>query len=210
MIFIFFFEESPSPEVLNLIKKYDLCKDSKKKNKKHFKTHQELNNSYRARDFAQWIQDNFNNTILQKGKTFMTVCYSERSEAEGRAERGIGLVKKKMNKKKRNDDDDDQFCTRSNILPFFFKFSHLCSFFSLQKVFMVSTTYQLFAKDILTKSFVRKKIFLKKNSNFSKKIFSKKKNSKIFFFEKKIRNFFFFEKIFLNFFFFENFFLTLI
>ena len=90
--------------------------------------------------------------------------YSERSEAEGRAERGIGLVKKKMNKKKRNhydddDYDDDQFCTRSNILPFFSKFSHLCSFFSLQKVFMVSTTYQLFAKDILTKSFVRKKFF---------------------------------------------------
>ena len=142
---------------------------------------------------------------------------SERSEAEGRAERGIGLVKKKMNKKKRNhydddddddyDDDDDQFCTRSNILPFFFKFSHLCSFFSLQKVFMVSTTYQLFAKDILTKSFVRKKIFLKKNSNFSKNFFSKKKKFKNIFFEKKIRNFFFFEKIFLNFFFFrKNFF----
>ena len=54
--------------------------------------------------------------------------YSERSEAEGWAERGIGLVKKKMNKKKRNHDyddddydDDDQFCTRSNILPFFFQ-----------------------------------------------------------------------------------------
>ena len=103
-----------------------------------------------------------------------------------------------MNKKKRNHYDDDQFCTRSNILPFFFKFSHLCSFFSLQKVFMVSTMYQLFAKDILTKSFVRKKIFLNKNSNFSKK-----KNSKIFFSKKKFE-IFFFEKIFLNFFFFEK------
>ena len=146
---------------------------------------------------------------LKKMKMKIVVLHdnSERSEAEGRAERGIGLVKKKNEQKKRNHydyDDDDQFCTQSNILPFFSKFSHLCSFFSLQKVFMVSTTYQLFAKDILTKSFVRKKIFLKKNSNFSKKFFSKKKNSKIFFSKKKFEIFFFFEKIFLNFFFFEK------
>ena len=133
----------------------------------------------------------------------------------GRRPSGAGnwVGQKKMNKKKRNhyDDDDydyddydyyDQFCTRSNILPFFSKFSHLCSFFSLQKVFMVSTTYQLFAKDILTKSFVRKKIFLKKNSNFSKKFFSKKKIQKYFFRKKNSKFFFFFEKIFLNFFFF--------
>ena len=122
----------------------------------------------------------------------------------GRRPSGAGnwVGQKKMNKKKRNHYDDDydyydQFCTRSNILPFFSKFSHLCSFFSLQKVFMVSTTYQLFAKDILTKSFVRKKIFLKKNSNFSKKF-------KNIFFEKKIRNFFFFfrKNIFEFFFFF--------
>ena len=111
----------------------------------------------------------------------------------------MGWSKKKMNKKKRNHYDDDQFCTRSNILPFFFKFSHLCSFFSLQKVFMVSTTYQLFAKDILTKSFVRKKIFFEEKLE---NIF-RKKNKNIFF-EKKIRFFFsfFFEKIFFEFFFF--------
>ena len=142
----------------------------------------------------------------------------ERSEAEGRAELRIGLAKKKkMNKKKRNhddddddyydDDDDDQFCTRSNILPFFSKFSHLCSFFSLQKVFMVSTTYQLFAKDILTKSFVRKKSFFEEKLE---NIF-RKKNSKIFFSKKKFEFFFFSKKYFLIFFFFsKRCFLTLI
>ena len=137
----------------------------------------------------------------------------------GRRPSGAGnwVGQKKMNKKKRNhydddDDYDDQFCTRSNILPFFSKFSHLCSFFSLQKVFMVSTTYQLFAKDILTKSFVRKKIFLKKNSNFSKKFFSKKKIQKYFFRKKNSKFFFFFRKNIFEFFFFfsTRCFLTLI
>ena len=147
------------------------------------------------------------------GPLLATLCLFERSEAEGRAELGIGLAKKKkMNKKKRNHyDDDDQFCTRSNILPFFSKFSHLCSFFSLQKVFMVSTTYQLFAKDILTKSFVRKKIFLKKNSKifFEKKIiiiifFFRKKKIQKYFFRKKNSNFFFFRKNIFEFFFFRK------
>ena len=111
------------------------------------------------------------------------------SEARPKAERSseLGWQKKKMNKKKRNhyndydDDDYDQFCTRSNILPFFSKFSHLCSFFSLQKVFMVSTTYQLFAKDILTKSFVRKKSFFEEKLE---NIF-RKKNYYYFFFSKR-------------------------
>ena len=118
----------------------------------------------------------------------------------------LGWSKKKMNKKK----GTTTTTTTTNFVPgqtfylFFFKFSHLCSFFSLQKVFMVSTTYQLFAKDILTKSFVRKKFFLKKNSNFSKKIFLNFFFSKKFFSKKKFEIFFFFEKIFLNFFFFEK------
>ena len=136
------------------------------------------------------------------------------SEARPKAERSseLGWQKKKMNKKKRNhyddddDYDDDQFCTRSNILPFFSKFSHLCSFFSLQKVFMVSTTYQLFAKDILTKSFVRKKSFFEEKLE---NIF-RKKNSKIFFSKKKFEFFFFSKKYFWIFFFSKRCFLTLI
>ena len=150
------------------------------------------------------------NPIFHKyffGNSFFLIFFP--SVARPKAERSgeLGWSKKNEQKKRNHydddDDDDDQFCTRSNILPFFFKFSHLCSFFSLQKVFMVSTTYQLFAKDILTKSFVRKKMFFEEKLE---NIF-RKKNKNIFF-EKKIRIFFFFfEKYFWIVFFFEKMFL---
>ena len=135
--------------------------------------------------------------------------YSERSEAEGRAERGIGLVKKKNEQKKKDDDDyddddDDQFCTRSNILPFFFSNFHtyVPSFHSKKYLWSLLRTNSL-QKTSWLNLLWEKKIFLKKNS----KIFFEKKKKNIFF-EKKIRiffflfEFFFFQKNIFEFFFF--------
>ena len=148
---------------------------------------------------------NFIILITVQLKNHISLVRAKRCRRPSGARNWVGK-KKKRNHYDDDDDYDDQFCTRSNILPFFSKFSHLCSFFSLQKVFMLSTTYQLFAKDILTKSFVRKKSFFEEKLE---NIF-RKKNSKIFFSKKKFEFFFFSKKYFLIFFFSKRCFLTLI
>ena len=138
------------------------------------------------------------------------------SVARPKAERSgeLGWSKKKMNKK--NDDDDyddyddddddyDQFCTRSNILPFFFQiFTLMFLLFtpkSIYGLYYVPTLCKRYPDEI----FCDKKNFFEEKLEFFEKIFfEKKKIQKYFFRKKKIRNFFFFEKIFLNFFFFRK------
>ena len=131
------------------------------------------------------------------------------SEARPKAERSgeFGWSKKKMNKKKRNhdyDDYDDQFCTRSNILPFFLNFhTYVPSIHSKKYLWSLLRTNSL-QKTSWRNLLWEKKFFWRKTWIFRKQFFRKKKNSKIFFSKKKIRNVFFFRKNILNFFFFEK------
>ena len=138
--------------------------------------------------------------------------YSERSKAEGRAERGIGFVKKKMNKKK-GTTTTTTTTTTTNFVPgqtfylFFSNFhTYVPSFHSKKYLWSLLRTNSL-QKTSWRNLLWEKKFFLKKNS----KIFFEKK-TKIFFSKKKFEFFFFFSKkyFWIVFFFSKRCFLTLI
>ena len=159
--------------------------------------------------------------FVQKKKcpTIKTVCFQKLepsfSEAEGRAERGIGLVKKKMNKKKK---EPLRLRLRRRRRPILYPVKHFTFFFQIFTLmfllFTPKSIYGLYYVPTLCKRHpdeivCEKKKFFEEKLEFFEKFFSKKKkfkniffrkkNSKCFFFRKNIFEFFFFEKIFFDF-----------
>ena len=124
----------------------------------------------------------------EKKALFHFLIFFFRAKRGRRPSGELGWSKKKMNKKKRNhdydDDYDDQFCTRSNILPFF---SQIFTLMFL--LFTPKSIYGLYYVPTLCKRhpdeiFCEKKNFFEEKLEFFEKNFFEKK-FEIFFYSKK-------------------------